>query len=83
MVINPENRGKGLGKQLMEGCERLAVQLGFTAAFLSTHDKQEFYQKLGYEICQPVCHYGTNPSHKVGLSIIYLLNCSYVDLIFC
>ncbi len=62
-----------MGKKLMEGCEELAVLLGFSSATLSTHDKQEFYHKLGYKVCQPVCHYGmnlsTSQSHTVSLFI--------------
>ncbi|KZS15147.1 N-acetyltransferase 6 [Daphnia magna] len=58
VLINPANRGKGFGKLLMEECEKLAVKLGFSTAVLSTHDKQQFYQKLGYEFCQPVSQYG-------------------------
>ncbi|XP_032781872.2 N-alpha-acetyltransferase 80 isoform X2 [Daphnia magna] len=62
VLINPANRGKGFGKLLMEECEKLAVKLGFSTAVLSTHDKQQFYQKLGYEFCQPVSQYGGGPS---------------------
>lgn len=42
----------------MDACEKLAKQLGFSTAVLSTHDKQEFYKKLGYENCPPIAHYG-------------------------
>ncbi|XP_046646609.1 N-alpha-acetyltransferase 80-like [Daphnia pulicaria] len=62
VLVNPVNRGKGFGKLLMEECEKLATQFRFSWAILSTHDKQEFYRKLGYEFCQPVCQYGAPPS---------------------
>lgn len=73
VIINPTNRGKGYGKLLMDACEKLAKQLGFSTAVLSTHDKQEFYRKLGYEICDPVSHYGAGlTANKPGLLTVSL-----------
>ena len=57
----------------MTECEKLATQFGFSSVILSTHDKKEFYQKLGYEFCQPVYQYGAPPSVESHLvSLIYL-----------
>ena len=62
MVVSSAYRGKGLGRLLMNTCEKLARELGFSVAYLSTHDKQEFYKRLGYEPSHPVCHFGSAPS---------------------
>lgn len=59
VVISPRYRGKGLGRLVMDGCEQLAGEMGFSTAFLSTHDQQGFYGKLGYDFCEPICHYGS------------------------
>ena len=43
----------------MTGCNDIASKFGFTYLYLSTHDQQGFYTKLGYELCEPVCHFGS------------------------
>jgi hypothetical protein len=60
----------------MTECEKLATQSGFSSVILSTHDKKEFYQKLGYEFCQPVCQYGSPPSVAAHLVNIHLCETS-------
>lgn len=58
VVICRSARGKGLGRIIMNGCNDVASKLGFSYLYLSTHDQQGFYTKLGYELCEPVCHFG-------------------------
>jgi len=33
--------------------------LGFETAYLTTHDKQDFYSHVGYDFCQPVVSLGS------------------------
>ncbi|KAK2186492.1 hypothetical protein NP493_198g02003 [Ridgeia piscesae] len=47
-------------------CERCCVyqdlnvtELGFETAYLTTHDKQDFYNHVGYDFCQPVVSLGS------------------------
>ncbi|XP_066993981.2 N-alpha-acetyltransferase 80 [Anabrus simplex] len=58
VVIHSSLRGKGFGKQLMIKTEEFARSLGMQTVFLSTHDQQGFYKKLGYAECAPVTIYG-------------------------
>ncbi|MPC23777.1 N-alpha-acetyltransferase 80-like [Portunus trituberculatus] len=58
VVIRRDLRGAGYGRQLMTRTEEYARVSGFTTMYLSTHDQQVFYGKLGYEFCPPVCIYG-------------------------
>ncbi|XP_071454029.1 N-alpha-acetyltransferase 80 isoform X2 [Hetaerina americana] len=58
VVIHPNFRRKGLGKYLMRRTEQYAKRQGFSIAYLSTHDQQIFYGKLGYDECPPVSIYG-------------------------
>jgi len=59
VVIHPDLRGKGLGKYLMLRCEQYCLgALGFTVAYLTTHDKQVFYSRVGYAFSESVCAYG-------------------------
>ena len=58
VVISRNLRGKGLGRLLMEGCEKYALEKGFKTLYLSTHDQEAFYSRLGFTLCEPVCYYG-------------------------
>lgn len=55
-------RGKGYGRGIMDKSEQFAVNRGYTAMYLTTHDKQEFYKHLGYTFCGPVISFGADPS---------------------
>ncbi|XP_074645026.1 uncharacterized protein LOC141901590 [Tubulanus polymorphus] len=65
VVVRKSERGKGYGRVLMNMTEQHAVMLNFTSCYLTTHDKQNFYQHLGYEFCQPVVSLG-NSSHLIA-----------------
>ena len=48
VIVKKTMRGKGIGKLLMLRLEATAVAQGYDTAYLSTHDQQGFYSKLGY-----------------------------------
>lgn len=50
LVIRPEFRNRGLGRYFMNQIEKFLETLGFREIRLTTTDKVEFYQKLGYKI---------------------------------
>ncbi|KAG0728771.1 N-acetyltransferase 6 [Chionoecetes opilio] len=58
VIIRHDLRGAGCGRHLMIKTEEYARLCGFSTIYLSTHDQQVFYGKLGYEFCAPVCIYG-------------------------
>ena len=58
VIIRQDLRGAGYGRHLMNKTEEYARICGFSTIYLSTHDQQIFYGKLGYEFCAPVCIYG-------------------------
>ncbi|XP_014664774.1 PREDICTED: N-acetyltransferase 6-like [Priapulus caudatus] len=60
VVISKERRGEGLGRLLMEHTEQYAATLGFTEAYLSTQDKQDFYGHIGYEYTSPIVSLGSH-----------------------
>lgn len=55
VLVIPEERGKGFGKLVMKLTEDYARKKGFTRCYLSTHDKERFYEAIGYTSCPPVC----------------------------
>ncbi|XP_017578703.2 N-alpha-acetyltransferase 80 [Pygocentrus nattereri] len=59
VVVQPQLRGKGYGRALMEGVERYARGRGCTRLCLTTHDKQHFYSHMGFVPSQPVQNVGT------------------------
>lgn len=50
--VSDEHRGRGLGTQLVERAERLAVERGCHHAHLTTLEFQSraFYERLGYQV---------------------------------
>jgi len=59
----------------MEGCEQFARNLHFSTMYLSTHDKEEFYKKLGFNLCEPICHYGS--ATKISTNKVFKLFFSF------
>lgn len=58
VIIRQDLRGAGYGRHLMNKTEEYARICGFSTIYLSTHDQQVFYGKLGYEFCAPISIYG-------------------------
>ncbi|KAK2145583.1 hypothetical protein LSH36_670g00041 [Paralvinella palmiformis] len=59
VVIGRSKRGQGFGRKLMEITEQHALRLGYTTLYLTTHDKQLFYEHVGYSYCKPVISLGS------------------------
>jgi GNAT superfamily N-acetyltransferase len=67
VIIDKELRGKGLGKKLMELSEQYLLDYGRQEnikkntncdyLYLTTKDKQHFYEALGYEKIEPIKFY--------------------------
>lgn len=55
VIVIPEERGKGYGKLIMKLTEEYARKKGFARCYLSTHDKERFYDAIGYSACSPIC----------------------------
>jgi len=61
VVVDERLRGRGYGKRLMLATEKYAKEkCGIEIMYLSTHDKQAFYERLGYELCEPIFNVGAN-----------------------
>lgn len=59
VVVWKSLRGKGLGTRLMTEAEKYCkFVLKLDEIYLSTTDKEDFYKKLGYLPCMPVCIFG-------------------------
>ncbi|XP_045386120.1 N-alpha-acetyltransferase 80 isoform X2 [Lemur catta] len=54
VVVARALRGRGFGRQLMEGLEVFARARGFRRLHLTTHDQMQFYAHLGYQLGEPV-----------------------------
>lgn len=54
VVVRKSLRGKGYGRIIMEKTEEFAVSKGYRVMYLTTHDKQKFYEHLGYKYCSPI-----------------------------
>lgn len=50
IYIHPLQRGKGLGKQVVQQVMAEARQRGLRTLYLFTEDQQTFYEKLGWEL---------------------------------
>ena len=67
VIIDKERRGKGLGKKLMHLCENYLIDYGkqesakkttdFNCMYLTTRDKQSFYESIGYSRIEPIKFY--------------------------
>ena len=51
VVVLPEYRGKGLGKQVVKEAENWLIDLGYVKAVIESRDIMvDFYRKLGYTV---------------------------------
>ena len=55
VVVSKIERCKGYGRKLMSITEEHALMLGFKHMYLTTHNKQRFYQHCGYTYCETHC----------------------------
>lgn len=59
VVIDKNLRGKGYGTYLMEKVEDYCKNcLHLNTIYLSTKGQENFYKKLGYNVCAPISIYG-------------------------
>ncbi|CAJ0578504.1 unnamed protein product, partial [Mesorhabditis spiculigera] len=56
LIVSQEKRGTGLGRALMDDTELFVRRFGFDEVFLCTEDKQGFYERCGYVVCEPILH---------------------------
>ena len=61
---------------------------GFEYMYLTTTDKKEFYERLNYEVCEPVQQFGGCMAHAFNtvsqyISTIFLLRTYFILAIFC
>lgn len=70
VVISKSMRGKKLGSYLMRQVEEYSRnELSLKMLHLSTKGQENFYAKLGYEVCAPVSIYGTHIANKEPIHI--------------
>jgi GNAT superfamily N-acetyltransferase len=69
LFVQEQARREGVGRELMERVEALALEQGCDAIFLDTFDFQApgFYEKLGFKV------FGTLPDYPVGHQRFYLV----------
>jgi GNAT superfamily N-acetyltransferase len=48
VYVIAEQRGKGVGRKIVERLEQIAIELGFNELYLFTYDKERFYSKLSW-----------------------------------
>ncbi|TCI80378.1 GNAT family N-acetyltransferase [Exiguobacterium sp. SH0S1] len=64
MMVHPEGQGKGLGRNVLEFSERLAVERGYASIRLDSFTGNEaacnFYKRHGYVECGNV-HFDSKP----------------------
>lgn len=76
VVVDRKYRGQGLGKLIMKYAEDYCRDfLLITTVYLSTIDQIGFYEKLDYEICEPINMYG---SRNCGLATLNNLRKTYM-----
>ncbi|XP_045174864.2 N-alpha-acetyltransferase 80-like [Mercenaria mercenaria] len=65
VVVPKSRRGKGYGRIVMEKTEEFAASKGYKVMYLTTHDKQKFYEHLGYTYCSPIVTFNADiiPEH--------------------
>lgn len=60
VVVWKSLRGQGIGSFFMNEAEKYCrFNLKLEVIYLSTTDKQDFYKKLGYEVCEPISIFGS------------------------
>ncbi len=57
LYVEPGQRGRGLGGELVAAAEQAARQLGFEAMFLVAYDREAFYHRLGWTTVESVVYH--------------------------
>ncbi|XP_077285975.1 N-alpha-acetyltransferase 80 [Arctopsyche grandis] len=75
VVIDKALRGKRMGTFLMQASEEYCrLVLNLKTIHLSTKGQEIFYQKLGYNICEPISIYGSFPQAQNAVNNIAQIN---------
>ena len=82
VVVDKELRGRGLGKELMLRTEKYAKLMDFEVIYLSTYDKQGFYEHIGYKVCSNFSAHGKpydawKPNVQAIQKLAYSINVKY------
>jgi N-acetylglutamate synthase-like GNAT family acetyltransferase len=59
VFVDPEERGRGIGSQLVEFIMLQARERRFTRLYLFTPDRQTFYQRLGWRLRETLSYHET------------------------
>jgi len=73
LAVNPDYQKLGMGKLLIEGCEKMALELGIPNLFALTY-VVIFFEKLGYHIVQK-----ESLPHKIWTVCIHCEKFSHCD----
>ncbi len=74
VAVAAEARGKGVGRELMLGVERVARARGLTLLWLTTHDgtaAARFYEALGYSRLGVMPNYSRRPDGELASGAFY------------
>ncbi|XP_038104620.1 N-alpha-acetyltransferase 80-like [Culex quinquefasciatus] len=73
VVVDSRRRGQGLGRLLMMASEQHCFGvLKLKTIYLSTIDKQAFYSKLGYQLCNAISIFGTRTAPNNSTKKIWM-----------
>lgn len=80
VVVSKEYRGQGYGKLIMNEAENYCRDiLHLKTIYLSTIGQEQFYQKLGYEMCQPISMFGSKSYKNSVTNKTYMKKCLHYD----
>lgn len=71
VVVDPGYRGRGLGRQLVDGAEGIARQAGVTDLYLMTETASDWFPRLGYAVVDRAI-----ARDAVGASVEFTLSCA-------
>lgn len=64
--VSDEQRGKGLGSELLTKAEEFGIENGAVISYLKTMEAKVFYEKLGYEV------YGVLEDRPIGTLLYHM-----------
>lgn len=64
--VSGEQRGKGLGSELLAKAEKFGVENGAVVSYLKTMEAKVFYEKAGYEV------YGVLEDRPIGTLLYHM-----------
>jgi GNAT superfamily N-acetyltransferase len=74
VVVGADARGAGVGRELMEAVEEVALARGLTLLWLTTHDASEacaFYEAIGYTKLGVMQDYSQRPDGGLAPAAFY------------